>query len=186
MEKLMLTKYYILTLCSLFLISCTQPEKEDLIGTEVILTELLNKNSYYNFNNPNDTLIWHFGCIKKDIEYIGSIFSMPSITINDSILVAIFDDYTFEEIISIPENFENNIVTSASLEYKDECIGLDEDNCDFENEVLHYDITSHKLKISNPHRCYIFILDEKSYKLQFLEYSSVNSGSLLFIYSNIN
>ena len=186
MEKLILNKFYIIIIISLFFINCTQPEKEDSNGIEIIFTELLNKNSYYNFNNPMDTIIWHFGCIKKEIDYIGSIFSMPSITINDSIPVAIFDEYSFEEIITIPENFENNIVTPSSLEYKDECIALDEDNCDFENEVLHYDITHHRLEISNPKRCYIFILGEKSYKLQFLEYSSVNSGSLLFIYSEIN
>ena len=99
--------------------------------------------------------------------------NMPSVFFKDEIRVAVYEDLIFEEILSLPETFEEDKeIDNSVFRYEGD------------HEILNYDITIHKVGVSNPSNVYIINDPElnKSFKLQFIEYLS---GVTIFHYKEL-
>tara|TARA_Y100000996_G_C22453965_1_gene615063 strand:+ start:484 stop:1014 length:531 start_codon:yes stop_codon:yes gene_type:complete len=101
------------------------------------------------------------------------VYNMPSVFFKDEIKVAVYEDLIFEDILSFPETFEEDKEMDNSVfRYEGD------------HEILSYDITIHKVSVSNPSNIYIINDPElnKSFKLQFIEYLS---GVTIFNYKEL-
>ena len=97
--------------------------------------------------------------IRKDTEN----YNMPSIVFGIA-SIAFYDGASYDDITSLPSDFNENAVSDNQVfQYGGE------------HEILSYDITVHRVSVSDPDRIYIlnFMGDIlESYKLRFVEYQS--------------
>ena len=101
---------------------------------------------------------WHVS-IMRDTEN----YNMPSIVFGIA-SIALYDGASYDDITTLPSDFIENVVSDNQVfQYGGE------------HEILSYDITVHRVSVSNPDRIYIlnFTGDVlESYKLRFVEYQS--------------
>ena len=102
---------------------------------------------------------WHVSIIRDTENY-----NMPSIVFG-LISVALYDDgSSYDDMTALPGDFNENMVSDNQVfQYGGE------------NEILSYDMTVHRVSVSNPDHIYIlnFTGDvQGSYKLRFVEYQS--------------
>ena len=130
--------------------------------TNTITTSNVNSGDIYlNLDDgievsSND--IWHLSIIIDAENY-----NMPSIVMGDAD-VAVYESLNYNNISGIPSDFNSMVIA---------------DNNTFkyggENEVLTYDMTVHKVSVTNPEFIYILKYDTEMYmafKIQFIEYQS--------------
>ena len=130
--------------------------------TNTITTSNVNSGDIYlNLDDgievsSND--IWHLSIIIDAENY-----NMPSIVMGDA-EVAVYESLNYNNISGIPSDFNSMVIA---------------DNNTFkyggENEVLTYDMTVHKVSVTNPEFIYILKYDTEMYmafKIQFIEYQS--------------
>ena len=150
--------------------STNNNDESQNISPIVITTGNVNSGDIYiNLKNGEEVdagQTWHFSIIKDTSNY-----NMPSIFMGD-VDVAIYEDIPFENINIFPIDFDNRIV-------------IDNDSFSYggENEVLSYDITVHKVSVTNPNLTYVLRHQTDSssvFKLQFIEYQS---GITVFHYN---
>jgi|TARA_B100000767_G_C19766901_1_gene538002 hypothetical protein len=148
-------------------------DTSEVIGLKIFTTSNVNTHDIFvDFLfglEVDSTSNWHVSIIKDIANY-----NMPSIIMN-AIQIAIYEDTSFESITTIPSNFESVLIDdNNSFGYGDA------------NEVLSYDITVHKVSVSNPDLIYLLKFNDAStnvFKLQFIEYQS---GITVFQYEKIN
>ena len=89
---------------------------------------------------------------------------MPSIVFGIASVALYNDGTSYDDITTLPGDFNENMVSDNQVfQYGGE------------NEILSYDMTVHRVSVSNPD--YIYILNftgdvQGSYKLRFVEYQS--------------
>ena len=131
---------------------------------EPVTVTTSNVNSgdiYLNFSSGNEVSLndnWHLSIVRDTSNY-----NMPSIVMGTA-NIGLYNDISFSEITSLPSDFQNAIVTDNTMfEYGGE------------HEILSYDMTVHKVGVTNPD--YVYVLQMKnnsneSFKIQFIEYQS--------------
>ena len=101
---------------------------------------------------------WHVSIIRDTENY-----NMPSIVFGIA-SIALYDGASYDDITTLPSDFNDNVVSDNQVfQYSGE------------HEILSYDITVHRVSVSNPDRIYIlnFTGDVlESYKLRFVEYQN--------------
>ena len=135
------------------------------LGTlEPVTITTSNVNSgdiYLNFSSGNEVSLndnWHLSIVRDTSNY-----NMPSIVMGAA-NIGLYNDISFNEITSLPYDFQERIVTENTIfEYGGEY------------EILSYDMTIHKVEVTNPD--YVYVLQMKnnsnvSFKIQFIEYQS--------------
>ena len=137
--------------------------------TNTITTSNVNSGDIYlNLDDgievsSND--IWHLSIIIDAENY-----NMPSIVMGDAD-VAVYESLNYNNISGIPSDFNSMVIA---------------DNNTFkyggENEVLTYDMTVHKVSVTNPHYVYVINSSNSAFKLQFIEYIS---GVTVFQYEEL-
>ena len=148
-------------------------DSAEVIGLKIFTTSNVNTNEIFvDFHygiEVDSTDNWHISIIKDATNY-----NMPSIIMNAS-QIAIYEDTSFESITSLPSNFESILINNNnSFGYGDD------------NEILSYDITVHKVSVSNPDLIYLLKFNDATpdvFKLQFIEYQS---GITVFQYEKID
>jgi hypothetical protein len=147
-------------------------DSSEVIGLKIFTTSNVNTNDIFvNFSSGlevDSTNNWHISII-KDV----SNYNMPSVIISAA-QIAIYEHKSFDNITNLPSNFESVLLNdNNSFGYGDD------------NEILSYDITVHKVSVSNPDLVYVLKFNETStdiFKLQFIEYQS---GITVFQYEKI-
>ena len=144
----------------IFLLTGCEDDESQSINPIIITTENVNNGDIYinliSGEEVSSIQTWHFSIVKDTSNY-----NMPSI-IMGNVDVAIYDDILFEDINLLPDNFDDMpLVNNESFTFGGE------------NEILSYDITVHKVSVSNPDR--IYVINSKNnlsniIRLQFIEY----------------
>ena len=144
----------------IFLLTGCENDESQSINPIIITTENVNNGDIYinliSGEEVSSIQTWHFSIVKDTSNY-----NMPSI-IMGNVDVAIYDDILFEDINLLPDNFDDMpLVNNESFTFGGE------------NEILSYDITVHKVSVSNPDR--IYVINSKNnlsniIRLQFIEY----------------
>ena len=98
---------------------------------------------------------WHIG-IERDT----SNYNMPSFVPGD-VQIAVYDNKEFGDLVSLPESYAVDIQNDHTV------FGYGGSY-----EVLSYDITVHKVSVTNPNYVYVIRSENNIFKLQFLEYLS--------------
>ena len=139
------------------------------IKIDSITTTNINVSNIYFALEVGDqvdiTAEWDLSIIKDVNNY-----NMPSFVPGD-VDIAVYEDIDFSSINELPDSFADDIQNDHSV-FGYEGI----------YEVLSYDITVHKVSVSNPDYVYLVRSDNSVYKLQFIEYLS---GITVFQYSDI-
>ena len=127
-----------------------------------ITTSNVNSGDIYlNFSSGNEVSLndnWHLSIVRDTSNY-----NMPSIVMGAA-NIGLYNHISFNEITSLPSDFQERIVTENTIfEYGGEY------------EILSYDMTIHKVEVTNPD--YVYVLQMKnnsnvSFKIQFIEYQS--------------
>ena len=150
-------------------------EEKELVNQQMEMVSVTTSNMnladvYYNLIfqlEVESSGEWHVGIIKDTSNY-----NMPSIKFGD-VEVAVYSDLNFDNITNLTSTFLTDIQ-------------IDHDVFGYGGffEVLSYDIAIHKVDVINPEFIYLINLpnDNKSYKLQFVEYLS---GITVFQYEEI-
>ena len=136
---------------------------------EVVTGNVTENNYYYNLiTETEDTTTWHVSYKNVDA---GGGYYMPSVGLNNTIMLEIYTAQEFNDIQSIPDD----------LTYGDDIASLGYGGT---NEVLHYNQDSHVVSVSNSSIVYICYdtVTHGVYKIQFVEY---NSGVLLFRFNQL-
>ena len=110
---------------------------------------------------------WDIGIVKDTENY-----NMPSF-VPGSVDIAVYEMLNFNSVLeNLPVTFESDLVSDHSL-------------FSYENvhEVLSYDITVHKVSVTNPNLVYLVKSGDNAFKLQFDEYIS---GVTIFKYGQID
>ena len=135
----------------------------------VTTTNVNVSDIYYNFISQSQVNIedaWHIGIVRDTENY-----NMPSFVPGD-VQIAVYENEDFNALTSIPASYVND---------------LQEDHSVFgyggSYEVLSYDITVHKVSVTNPNYVYLIKSDSNVFKLQFIEYLS---GITVFQFAEIN
>ena len=144
----------------IFLIAGCEDDESHSINPIVITTENVNNGDIYinlmSGEEVSSIQTWHFSIVKDTSNH-----NMPSI-IMGNVDVAIYDDIAFEDINLLPDNFDDMpLVNNESFKFGGE------------NEILSYDITVHKVSVSNPDRIYVINSNNDlstMIRLQFIEY----------------
>ena len=99
---------------------------------------------------------WHLSIVTDSANY-----NMPSIVFGET-NVAVYQNISFDALVEIPVDFSSMIVNNQTFEYGGA------------NEILSYDITIHKVSVSDSDRVYVLSFDngQNLFKLQFMEYQS--------------
>ena len=101
---------------------------------------------------------WHVSIIRDTENY-----NMPSIVFGIA-SIALYDGASYDDITTLPSDFNENVVSDNQVfQYGGE------------HEILSYDMTVHRVSVSNPDHIYIlnFTGDvQETYKLRFIEYQS--------------
>ena len=156
----------------LFFIGCKDSnEPSEVVNTQTISVTTTNVNVadiYYNLLSESQVEIndnWHIGIVKDTENY-----NMPSFIPGD-VDIAVYEDIDFNELVQIPDTFQNDrIIDHSNFSYGSS------------HEVLSYDISVHKVSVTNPNYVYVIISSGSAFKLQFLEYIS---GITVFQFANL-
>ena len=155
-----------LSLLMALFIAC-EDKKDDAVVEEstviTVTTGNVNDGSfYYNLTiAAEDTNTWHVSLQNIDA---GGGYYMPSIVLNNSVMVTIDTSVNFDELEEIPSNDQWS--TDISIV----AYGGD-------NEVLNYDQTNHTISVSNDNILIYIPTTHQVFKLHFDEYSD---GIVLF------
>ena len=155
-----------------FFIGCENSnESNDVVNTQTVSVTTTNVNVadiFYNLSSQSQVEIddtWHVGIVKDTENY-----NMPSFIPGD-VDIAVYESLDFNELEKVPDSFQNDIM---------------EDHSNFSygssHEVLSYDISVHKVSVTNPNYVYVIISSSNAFKLQFLEYIS---GITVFQFANL-
>ena len=155
-----------------FFISCKNSnEPSEVVNTQTISVTTTNVNVadiYYNLLTESQVEIndnWHIGIVKDTENY-----NMPSFIPGD-VDIAVYEDIDFNELVQIPDTFQNDrIIDHSNFSYGSS------------HEVLSYDISVHKVSVTNPNYVYVIISSGSAFKLQFIEYIS---GITVFQFANL-
>ena len=158
----------------LFLVACgddndTLNANEENQILSVTTTNVNVSDIYYNFNSQSQVNIddaWHIGIIRDTENY-----NMPSFIPGD-VQIAVYENEDFNALTSIPASYSNDVLEDHSV------FGYEGSY-----EVLSYDITVHKVSVTNPNYIYLIKSDSDVFKLQFIEYLS---GITVFQFAEIN
>jgi|TARA_B100000315_G_scaffold191566_1_gene181807 hypothetical protein len=168
-------KHFIILSLSLLLtifIACVEEDnnKDDSLDVISVTTSDVNEGSYYynlvTTSEAADTATWHLSFQNIDV---GGGYYMPSIILSDSVMVAVYNTISFDEISVIPEDVE------WSTEVGIVSYGGD-------NEVISYDMETHVISVSDENYMIYDTTTHKVFKLHFDEYSS---GILLFNFAEL-
>ncbi|SVE57610.1 uncharacterized protein METZ01_LOCUS510464 [marine metagenome] len=148
---------------------------------EVYTSDWSEAPFYYNLvTNEEDVTDWHISLQKIEVPLGDNTYPMPSIIMNSNVFISIYNELSFNDITTTPDEIEWSAESLTS--YKNEY------------EVLHYpgtcEISSHnhppgdhKIQVSN----YNYLIKETStnniYKLHFEVYVS---GIVMFKLSQLN
>lgn len=158
----------------LFLVACgydndTLNAAEENQILSVTTTNVNVSDIYYNFISQSQVNIedaWHIGIVRDTENY-----NMPSFVPGD-VQIAVYENEDFNALTSIPASYSNDVQEDHSV------FGYEGSY-----EVLSYDITVHKVSVTNPNYIYLIKLDSDVFKLQFIEYLS---GITVFQFAEIN
>ena len=158
----------------LFLVACgydndTLNAAEENQILSVTTTNVNVSDIYYNFISQSQVNIedaWHIGIVRDTENY-----NMPSFVPGD-VQIAVYENEDFNALTSIPASYSNDVLEDHSV------FGYEGSY-----EVLSYDITIHKVSVTNPNYIYLIKSDSGVFKLQFIEYLS---GITVFQFAEIN
>ena len=127
-----------------------------------ITTSIVNiRDIYLDLVSGNEVSYedtWHVSIIRDTENY-----NMPSIVFGIA-SIALYDGASYDDITTLPSDFNENVILDNQVfQYGGE------------HEILSYDMTVHRVSVSNPDHIYIlnFTGDvQESYKLRFIEYQS--------------
>jgi len=160
-------KFYGILLSSVLVVFNGCDNTEESTDNEIsqpisITTSNINISDIYldlvsgNEVSSGDT--WHVSIIRDTENY-----NMPSIVFGIA-SIALYDGASYDDITTLPNDFNGNVVSDNQVfQYSGE------------HEILSYDMTVHRVSVSNPDHIYIlnFTGDvQESYKLRFIEYQS--------------
>ena len=134
----------------------------------VTTTNVNIDNIYYNLTSQSQVSVddvWDIGIVKDTENY-----NMPSF-VPGSVDIAVYEMLNFNSVVDLPVTFESDLVSDHSL--------FSYGNV---HEVLSYDITVHKVSVTNPNLVYLVKSVDNAFKLQFDEYIS---GVTIFKYGQI-
>ena len=144
------------------IISCADTEniqESNLSEPIMVTTSNVNTgNIYFDFLSNSEVSMsdnWHLG-IERDT----SNYNMPSFVPGD-VQIAVYENIEFDNLVSLPELYMDDIQNDHTV------FGYGGSY-----EVLSYDITVHKVSITNPNYVYVIQSENNIFKLQFLEYLS--------------
>ena len=142
------------------------------ISDQVIIVTTTNvniDNIYYNLTSQSQVSVddgWDISIVKDTENY-----NMPSF-IPGSVDIAVYEMLNFNSIVNLPITFESDLVSDhSSFSYGNL------------HEVLSYDMTVHKVSVTNPNLVYLIKSGDNAFKLQFDEYIS---GVTIFKYGYID
>ena len=135
----------------------------------VTTTNVNIDNIYYNLTSQSQVSVddgWDISIVKDTENY-----NMPSF-IPGSVDIAVYEMLNFNSIVNLPITFESDLVSDhSSFSYGNL------------HEVLSYDMTVHKVSVTNPNLVYLVKSGDNAFKLQFDEYIS---GVTIFKYGHID
>ena len=135
----------------------------------VTTTNVNIDNIYYNLTSQSQVSVddgWDISIVKDTENY-----NMPSF-IPGSVDIAVYEMLNFNSIVNLPITFESDLVSDhSSFSYGNL------------HEVLSYDMTVHKVSVTNPNLVYLIKSGDNAFKLQFDEYIS---GVTIFKYGYID
>ena len=135
----------------------------------VTTTNVNIDNIYYNLASQSQVSVddvWDIGIVKDTENY-----NMPSF-VPGSVDIAVYEMLNFNSVVDLPVTFESDLVSDHSL--------FSYGNL---HEVLSYDMTVHKVSVTNPNLVYLVKSGDNAFKLQFDEYIS---GITIFKYGRID
>ena len=135
----------------------------------VTTTNVNIDNIYYNLTSQSQVSVddgWDISIVKDTENY-----NMPSF-IPGSVDIAVYEMLNFNSIVNLPITFESDLVSDHS--------SFSSGNL---HEVLSYDMTVHKVSVTNPNLVYLIKSGDNAFKLQFDEYIS---GVTIFKYGYID
>ena len=160
-----------------FLVVFSCEDKNDASDNSPISDQVINvtttnvniDNIYYNLTSQSQVSVddvWDIGIVKDTENY-----NMPSF-VPGSVDIAVYEMLNFNSIENLPVTFESDLISDHSL-------------FSYENiyEVLSYDMTVHKVSVTNPDYVYLIKSGDNAFKLQFDEYIS---GITIFKYGQID
>ena len=158
---------FTISILLIFTMGCEDDETSNVnqpATLEPVTITTSNVNSgdiYLNFSSGNEVSLndnWHLSIVRDTSNY-----NMPSIVMGTA-NIGLYNDISFSEITSLPSDFQNAIVTDNTMfEYGGE------------HEILSYDMTVHKVGVTNPDYVYVLQMvnnSNESFKIQFIEYQS--------------
>lgn len=160
-----------------FLVVFSCEDKNDASDNSPISDQVVNvtttnvniDNIYYNLTSQSQVSVddgWDISIVKDTENY-----NMPSF-IPGSVDIAVYEMLNFNSIVNLPITFESDLVSDhSSFSYGNV------------HEVLSYDITVHKVSVTNPNLVYLVKSGNDAFKLQFDEYIS---GVTIFKYGHID
>ena len=158
----------------LFLVACgddndalNAAEENQILS--VTTTNVNVSDIYYNFNSQSQVNVedvWHIGIVRDTENY-----NMPSF-VPGNVQIAVYDNEDFNNLTLMPASYVNDVQEDHSV------FGYGGSY-----EVLSYDITVHKVSVTNPNYIYLIKSDSNVFKLQFIEYLS---GITVFQFAEIN
>mgnify|MGYP001499455856 FL=1 len=158
----------------LFVVACgddndTLNSAEENQILSVTTTNVNVADIYYNFTSQSQVNIedaWDIGIVIDTENY-----NMPSFVPGD-VQVAVYENEDFNNLTTIPTTYLNDVQSDHTV------FGYGGSY-----EVLSYDITVHKVSVTNPNYIYLIKSDNDIFKLQFVEYLS---GITVFQFAEIN
>tara|TARA_B100000900_G_scaffold413378_1_gene437222 strand:+ start:1205 stop:1711 length:507 start_codon:yes stop_codon:yes gene_type:complete len=140
--------------------SCGDTNQEENVNLNIIevITSDPNKSPFYfNFlTGEENNNVWQ---LSYKALAAGQGYFMPSIDLSDKILLFVENDKSFNEIESAP-TATSFVAGNGKLSYGGE------------NEVLSYDMTIHKIGVSDATFIIYDTTSERAFKLKFVSYDS--------------
>ena len=183
---LLISKLKLLLYVLLFILGCK--ESSDILVEENNCSECIDVYTsdwseapfYYNLvTNEEDVTDWHISLQKIEVPLGDNTYPMPSIIMNSNVFISIYNELSFNDITTTPDEIEWSAESLTS--YKNEY------------EVLHYPGTceihdhpvgDHKIKLSD-HNYLIKTTSNNIYKLHFEDYVS-SSRIVMFKISQLS
>ena len=175
-----------ITLIIVMGISCNSPTSPDTQDTPPNYASITTSNVvqtesvYINLADSSETTedgTWQISF--QMLTVVGSNFLMSNLVINPTpgtIMAALYDDRTFDEITSVPTTF-------SSPPYTDALADLTSVQYGGANEMISYNLSTHGISININKVLLIYsVSTHKIWKIQFMEYSE---GVILFKFSEL-
>ena len=156
-------------LMALFIIGCEDKDADnDNMTIYEITTDNVSSGPYYfNFaSGKKDNSAWHLSYANVDA---GQGFSMPSFSLNNSVMLTVDNSSKFEDIEKSPSP-SAFAPEGGRMGYRGA------------NAALNYNMTTHKVSTSNDNYIVYDTATHKVFKIHFDEYSS---GVVLFRYAEL-